>query len=143
MSAETCPFCAIAAGDAPASVVVDDSTVIAFMDRRQAVAGHVLVIPRRHVPDIYALNPDEAAVVMRVAVRVAQALRSLYDPPGLNLWQSNGEAGGQEVAHFHLHVQPRQADDGLLRIYPDGSPPVGTPAQLDAMASSLRAHLQT
>ncbi len=142
MSTDDCPFCAIAAGNTAASMVLDEGTVLAFIDLRQAIPGHVLVVPRRHVPDIYALAPDEAAAVMQVAVRVARALRSRYDPPGLNLWQSNGEAGGQEVGHFHLHVHPRQDRDGLLHVYPDGPPPPGARMSLDAMANSLREHLR-
>lgn len=141
MTHAACPFCAIASGTAPASVILDDGKVLAFMDLRQAVPGHVLVVPRRHVPDIYALAPDEAAAVMQVAVRVARALRATDDPPGLNLWQSNGEAGGQEVFHFHLHVQPRRIDDGLVRIYPDGPPPPSDAAERDAIARSLRVQL--
>jgi histidine triad (HIT) family protein len=143
MTVADCPFCAIAAGDAPASVVHEDGKVLAFMDRRQAVPGHVLVVPRRHVPDIYALDGSEAAGVMRVAVRVARALRAEYNVPGLNLWQSNGEIGGQEVLHFHLHVHPRRPGDGLLRVYPDGSPSCTGAEGLEGMARSLRSRLQT
>lgn len=143
MSAEVCPFCAIAAGDAPASIVVDDDIVLAFMDQRQAVAGHVLVIPRRHVPNICALSPAEAAAVMQAGVRVARALRVAFDPAGMNLWQSNGAAAGQEVNHFHLHLHPRFMGDGLLHVYPDGVPAQSTPAELDEMACLLRTHLPT
>ncbi|GAA0252072.1 HIT family protein [Rhodanobacter caeni] len=139
--ADSCPFCAIARGAAPASVVLDEGKVLAFMDWRQAVPGHVLVIPRRHVPDIYALADDEAAAVMQAAVRVARALRAACDPPGLNLWQSNGEAGGQEVFHFHLHVHPRRIDDGLLRVYPDAVPPRSDADRLAAIAQALKARL--
>ena len=142
MSATECPFCAIAAGRAPAGMVVDDGTVLAFMDLRQAVPGHVLVVPRRHVPDIYGMAPDEAAAVMQVAVRVARALRDEYDLPGLNLWQSNGAAGGQEVPHFHLHVHPRRVGDGLMRVYPGGVPSPAGAAELAARAQSLRARLR-
>ncbi|MFC5527262.1 HIT family protein [Rhodanobacter ginsengisoli] len=143
MTAAACPFCAIAAGDAPASVIHDDGKVLAFMDLRQAVPGHVLVVPRKHVPDLYALDDGEAAGVMQVAVRVARALREAYHVPGLNLWQSNGEAGGQEVLHFHLHVHPRRPGDGLLRVYPQGSPPCTGAEELEAMARSLRSRLQS
>ncbi|MEP7187204.1 MAG: HIT domain-containing protein [Rhodanobacter sp.] len=142
MNAVDCPFCAIASGATRASLLLDKGGVLAFMDLRQAIPGHVLVVPRRHVPDIYDLAPDEAAAIMQVAVRVARALRSRYDMPGLNLWQSNGEAGGQEVGHFHLHVHPRQDSDGLLRVYPDGLPPPAARMSLDAMANSLREHLR-
>lgn len=141
MTAPTCPFCAIAAGNAPASVILDDGPVLAFMDLRQAVPGHVLVVPRRHAPDIYALSADEAASLMQAAVRVAQALRAEFDPPGLNLWQSNGEVAGQEVFHFHLHVHPRRPDDGLWQVYPGGPPPPSGSGQLDTLAHALRQRL--
>lgn len=136
-----CPFCAIAAGKAPAAIVADDGVMLAFMDLRQAVPGHVLVVPRRHAPDLYMLTPDEAAAAMRMAQRVAQALRAAFDPPGLNLWQSNGWAGGQEVFHFHLHVQPRRVDDGLLRVYLDGVPAAAKAEELDVLAQALRMRL--
>ena len=55
---------------------------------------------------------------MRTTVAIACAVREVFAPDGLNLWQSNGAAGGQEVPHVHVHVMPRWAGDGLLRIYP-------------------------
>jgi histidine triad (HIT) family protein len=141
VSAAACPFCAITAGGSPAAIVADEGDVLAFLDLRQAVPGHVLVVPRRHAPDLYALTPDEAAGAMRLAQRVARALRDAFDPPGLNLWQSNGRAGGQEVFHFHLHVQPRRVGDGLLRVYPGGAPRPAGADELDALARALRARL--
>lgn len=80
---------------------------------------------------------------MRVAVRIARAAEAVFAPDGLNLWQSNREAGGQEVPHVHLHVQPRMRGDGLLRIYP-GQPPAATGrAALDAWGGRLRDVLRT
>lgn len=142
MNAAACPFCAIVAGEAPAAIVEEDSAVLAFMDLRQAVPGHVLVVPRRHAPDIYALTPGEASAAMRMAQRVALALRAEFDPPGLNLWQSNGDAGGQEVFHFHLHVQPRRVGDGLMRVYPHGVPSATKIGELEAIAQTLRPRLR-
>ncbi|MCY7312120.1 MAG: HIT domain-containing protein [Pseudoxanthomonas sp.] len=136
-----CPFCAVVDGSLPASRVAETAHAIAFMDLRQAVQGHVLVVPRKHVENIYALDAALAAELMQLAVRVAQALGAAMDPPGLNLWQSNGEAGGQEVAHFHLHVQPRRSDDGLLRIYSEGVPEPAPREVLDRLADSIRPYL--
>jgi histidine triad (HIT) family protein len=136
--AQGCPFCAIVAGELPASVVWEDAQVVAFLDLRQAVAGHVLVVPRQHVETLYELDEDTAATLMRVAHRMAVAIRACWDPPGLNLWQSNGAAGGQEVPHVHLHVQPRRVSDGLLRIYTDGAPASTARMQLDDWAAMLR-----
>lgn len=133
-----CVFCAILAGELPARMVWEDAQVVAFMDLRQAVPGHVLVVPRQHAETLYALDEALAGQVMRVAHRVARALRDTLAPDGLNLWQSNGEAGGQEVPHFHLHVQPRRHGDGLLEVYPMGVPAPSTMAQLEPLAARLR-----
>jgi len=138
LSDDDCVFCRIIAGEIPASRVLERSGVLAFMDLRQGVPGHVLVLPRRHVATIYELDPALAGELMAVAVEVAQAMRRAWAPEGLNLWQSNGEAGGQEVPHVHLHVQPRRLGDGLLRIYPD-APPTLPRAELDVLAAQLRS----
>lgn len=138
-SADGCAFCAILAGTLPASRVHEDDQVVAFMDLRQAVPGHVLVVPRRHVETLFELDEDTAAQLMRVAVRIARAADAVFAPDGLNLWQSNREAGGQEVPHVHLHVQSRMKGDGLLRIYPDAPPTPATRAVLDRLATTLRA----
>ena len=141
MIAVGCPFCAIVAGRLEASVVAQTPTALAFLDMRQAVPGHVLVVPRQHVEDIYAIEPAVAGEVMQLGVRVAQALRAVFQPPGLNLWQSNGVAGGQEVPHFHLHVQPRRVADGLLRVYPGGQPAPASRDALERMAEGIRLSL--
>lgn len=141
MSAGDCPFCAIIVGSLPASRVWEDATAIAFMDLRQAVPGHVLIVPRQHVETLDALDEETAAHLMRLAVRISKAAVAAFAPPGFNLWQSNGGAGGQEVPHVHLHVQPRRIGDGLLRIYPDALPAAADPEMLEALAVELRARL--
>ncbi|WP_130619295.1 HIT family protein [Dyella amyloliquefaciens] len=136
-----CPFCDIAAGRLGASVVAQTDRVMAFLDLRQAVVGHVLVIPRQHVDTIFEIDPELAGEVMQLGVRVAQALREAFHPAGLNLWQSNGAAGGQEVPHFHLHVQPRRVGDGLLRVYAGHPPAPASPDVLDGLAARIRTFL--
>ncbi|MGO1003921.1 HIT family protein [Lysobacter sp. CA196] len=135
-----CIFCAILAGHAPASRVYEDEVAVAFMDLRQAVEGHVLVVPRRHIEDIYALDEATAGHLMAVAVRIAKVLAAEDRPAGLNLWQSNGEAGGQEVPRVHLHVQPRREHDGV-HLYRDGLPAPADRAVLDRLAERIARHL--
>jgi len=136
-----CVFCKILARQLSASFVAEDETTVAFMSLRQPVPGHVLVIPRRHAPTIYDLTPDEGAAVMNLAIRVARGLRRVYSPAGLNLWQSNGEIAGQEIDHFHLHLQPRKAHDGMWDIYPNGVPASSPRERLDELAAQLRSHI--
>ena len=138
--AQGCVFCAIVAGEAPASVVWEDPVVVAFMDLRQPNSGHVLVIPRRHITDILELDDQTGASLMAGTARVARAVAKAFSPDGLNIWQSTGEAAGQEVFHLHLHVMPRRTGDTLFRPYTELPPP--TPREtLDAFAEELRTRL--
>jgi len=135
-----CVFCAILAGRSDAALVAETDHAVALVDPRRAHAGHVLVIPRRHVERFHQLDDSDAVAMMRLAVRVARALELAFAPAGLSLWQSNGEAAGQEVPHVHLHLMPRAAGDGLLRIYPGDGPPVAEAwSARDAVARRFRA----
>ncbi len=138
--ADECVFCAIVAGTEPASVVWEDSLAMAFMDLRQPNPGHVLVVPRAHIADILELDDHTGAALMAGTTRVARGVARAFAPDGLNVWQSTGEAAGQEVFHLHLHVMPRQTGDTLFRPYTELPPP--TPrATLDALAEELRGQL--
>lgn len=115
MSADDCPFCAIVTGDAPASVVYEDDTVVAFLDIRPANPGHTLVVPRVHSDGLAGLSEADGEHVFGVAMRVAAAIRGSEDlrSDGINLFLADGEAAGQEVFHVHLHVVPRIEDDSV------------------------------
>jgi histidine triad (HIT) family protein len=131
-----CIFCAIAAREAGASVVFEDARTMAFMDLRQMSPGHVLVIPKTHVPDIFDLDAATGAALMSTIVGVARAVRDALHPDGINISQSNGEAAGQEVFHAHFHVLPRMQGDGMLRFYPR-HPDNPSRAELNAIAQKI------
>jgi histidine triad (HIT) family protein len=107
-----CVFCSIVAGEAPAERVLEDDLTVAFMDVSPATDGHVLIVPRRHQADVFALEPPETDAVWRSTVRVAHAVRDALRPDGMNIHQSNGRIANQHVFHFHLHVIPRYATGG-------------------------------
>ena len=115
---EPCVFCDILRGKAPASRVFEDEHTLAFMDLRQFHPGHVLVIPKRHLPDVRHLDDALGNALMQTVVRVTRAVSAAFPSDGMNLWHSIGAAGGQEVFHLHMHVLPRLEGDGLLQIYP-------------------------
>lgn len=137
---EGCIFCEIVRGEAEASVAYEDEATLAFMDLRQFHPGHTLVVPKRHIVDIYELDDATGTALMSSVARVARGVRAALEPEGLNVWQSNGAAGGQEVFHLHFHVLPRWSGDGLLRIYPR-RPDYPTRATLDETAGMIRAAL--
>ena len=140
MTAERCVFCEIIAGTAPAAVVHETERTITVVDPRQAHPGHVLVIPKQHVENVYALPDEIAAELMQTVVRISRAVRDAFSPDGLSLWQSNGPGAHQEVPHLHIHVHPRWKGDTILRVYSGtvDKPPVNV---LQDRADLIRTHL--
>ena len=133
-----CVFCQIVAGRIPSTKVHEDELTLAFMDIGEVNPGHVLVAVKPHVENIYGLDETLAAAVFRTAARVARATQKAYAPEGLTLYQANGVAAGQTVFHFHLHLVPRYAQDGMRLSWPAKNPPR---EQLEANAARLRAAL--
>jgi histidine triad (HIT) family protein len=139
-SSDGCVFCGIADGHLPSSLVVESPRVLAFMDIDPVTPGHVLVVPRQHLPALADLPDDVADEMFAVARQVAAALRrGPLRCDGINLFYADGAAAFQEVFHSHLHVFPRHAGDGFRIDARWGSnPSVDT---LDAHAAAIRAHL--
>ncbi|MDT0344775.1 HIT family protein [Streptomyces litchfieldiae] len=132
-----CLFCAIARGDAEASVVYDDGTVLAFMDLQPVTPGHLLVVPRAHVAGLTDLDPGLGTEIWRVGHQLALALRrSTLRCEGINVFLADGEAAFQEIFHLHLHVFPRFRGDDF-RLVADWYP--RERAELDATAAAVRA----
>ncbi len=113
-----CIFCRIIRGELDSATIYEDESTLAFMNLRQSNEGHVLVVPRRHFEQIYDLDEETASALASTVCKVARAVRRVYAPEGLSIWQSNGPAAFQEVPHVHWHVLPRYNDDGLLVVYP-------------------------
>jgi histidine triad (HIT) family protein len=135
-----CAFCAIVEERLPVSVVLADALTLAFLDLRQYHAGHVLVIPRQHVPDIRTVDDATATALMLTVARVARAVDRTFPNDGLSIWHSAGAGANQEVPHLHFHVHPRYFGDDVLRVYPK-PPAYPDRARLDAWAGQLRATL--
>jgi diadenosine tetraphosphate (Ap4A) HIT family hydrolase len=114
-----CPFCAIARGENRSTIIVcEGETWVAFFPLKPATAGHTLLIPRRHVPDLWSVDPALAAELMNAAVRVGRAIETALTPDGMNLITSSGAEAEQTIYHLHLHLLPRYRDDGFDDIWP-------------------------
>ena len=135
-----CIFCRLVAGEIPSARVYEDDLVIAFMDIAQVNPGHVLIATKRHATNLFEITPEEAAAVMQTAQKMAEAVRIAFDPPGLTLLQANGKEGEQTVFHFHLHVLPRHANDGVGLNWPRKEP---APEVLQDYAQRLRTAWQS
>jgi histidine triad (HIT) family protein len=133
-------FCAIIDERAPASVVYEDDEVLAFMDINPVTPGHLLVVPRRHLPALSDLDDALGGHIFNVATRLAAAIRaSDVRSDGINLFYADGKAALQEIFHAHLHVIPRYAGDGFTIDADWGTNP--SHEELDAIVANIKEHL--
>ncbi|QVK21255.1 HIT family protein [Mycoplasmatota bacterium] len=108
-----CLFCKIVNGDIPSQKIYEDEDVYAFLDISPATKGHTLVIPKKHVVDIFDMDPETAAKVFSVVPKISKALKDTFNPIGLNIVNNNRKPY-QVVFHYHIHLIPRYENDGYL-----------------------------
>jgi histidine triad (HIT) family protein len=112
----------LASGEIPCAKVYEDDIAFAFMDAGQVNDGHVVVASKRPAATILDLTAKEAAHLFAVTREVAAAVERAFAPDGLTILQANRPAGWQTVPHFHLHVLPRHANDGVTLGWPRREP---------------------
>ena len=113
MRDENCIFCKLANGDISTATLYEDDDFRVILDAGPAAKGHALIIPKEHYANLYELSDELAAKVLVLAKKMITKLTDILGCDGYNIVQNNGEAAGQTVFHFHLHMIPRYKDDGV------------------------------
>lgn len=131
-----CAFCAIVERQSPARIVFESRTALAFFPTTPATTGHTLLIPKRHIRDLWDFSPSEDADLVAQILPLARALRSALRPDGFNVINSAGVAATQSVPHFHIHLLPRWYDDGFGPLWP--AKIEADEAELDRVLESVR-----
>lgn len=75
--------------------------------------GHIIISPNDHFENIYDLPESYNSKILRVAKKVALALKDAYKCDGITLLQNNEPEGGQHAFHYHLHIFPRYKNENL------------------------------
>lgn len=119
---DSCIFCKIANGEIPSNTIYEDDKFRVILDNGPATKGHALVLPKEHYADLFEMPQDLLADAAVVAKKVASNIKDKLSCDGLNLVQNNGEAAGQTVMHFHLHIIPRYENDGQHILWNPTSP---------------------
>lgn len=141
-----CQFCQIARGeeiDGPwvkhSDIVYRDADLTAFISPHwwPNNPGHVVIIPNEHHENLYVVPNHLLCAVAVLSKRMALALIEAYGCAGTSVRQHNEPAGGQDVWHYHLHVFPRYAEDGLY----ESQPALTTPEQRFPYAERVREAL--
>lgn len=136
-----CIFCSIIKGEIPAAKVFENEHVLAFLDISQVTKGHTLVIPKVHSENLFELSPEVARNLFEVVPEIANALKTEFNPVGLNAVNNNGEQAGQSVFHFHMHLIPRYGKgDGFGAVWKNNQSSY-TSEDLKKMASAINNHL--
>lgn len=112
MKKDDCIFCKIANGEIPSKTLHEDELFRVILDLNPATRGHALILPKDHATSLFDLPEETAATVLVLAKKLAAVMSEKLSCDGLNLVQNNGEAAGQTVSHFHLHMIPRYLNDG-------------------------------
>ena len=136
-----CIFCKIINGEIPAAKVYESEHVLAFLDISQVTKGHTLVIPKTHLANVYELSEEAASTLFKEVPKVANAIKKAYNPIGLNVLNNNGEAAGQSVFHYHIHLLPRYGEgDGFGAVWKTHTSEY-TPEDLSQIASYIRSNI--
>jgi ATP adenylyltransferase len=130
-----CVFClasqaAAKEAETPSSdslIVFEGSSCFVILNLYPYNNGHLMVVPRRHVPSLVALTGEELAEIALLTQRSEAVLTEAYQPHGMNVGINLGKAAGAGVAeHIHVHVVPRWNGDtnfmttvGNMRVLPE------------------------
>jgi len=133
-----CLFCAIAAEEQPASIVLDTPDVVAFLDHRPLFEGHTLVVPRAHVLTLRELEAPLRDELFARVQAVAAAVQDALGADGTFVAENN--VVSQSVPHLHVHVVPRRFKDGLRGFFWPRTK-YESDAAAEAVAARIRAVL--
>ncbi|XYJ08643.1 HIT family protein [Telluria sp. B2] len=120
------PFARILRGELPCIKVYEDASTLAIMDIMPQAPGHVLVLPKEAAAELFELSEEGAVACIRTVKKVAAAVKTAMDAPGIMVAQLNGSAAGQTVPHLHFHIIPRREAAALL-------PHAAVPADMDRL----------
>ena len=132
-----CVFCQIVDGKADVSTVYEDDIVVGIMTIQPVNPGHVMVIPKKHCPQMRDMDEDIGMHLFKITLRMEQAIRSSgIRCEGINLFLADGEAAFQDVFHLHMHVFPRfKGDPFKLEADWSAKPPR---EELDRVAGQIK-----
>lgn len=135
-----CIFCKIINQEIPSYKVYEDEAVYAFLDLSQVTKGHTLVVPKKHVTDIFEYDEELAATLFSRIPKIARALeKALPDCQGMNIINNNKELAYQSVFHSHVHLIPRYSKSDDFSIHFGNHQDQYTAEELQTIAKEISA----
>lgn len=119
---DDCIFCKLANGIFATNSIYEDDDFNVILDAGPATKGHALILPKEHYANIYEMPEELLSKAMLLAKKEAGIMTERLSADGFNLVQNNGEAAGQTVFHYHLHLIPRYKNDGQHILWDPTTP---------------------
>ena len=126
-----CVFCEALQSDRGRALIVGEGpTCFVILNLYPYNSGHLMIVPRRHVGTLAALEAVELSELGTLTQRAEIALSEAYQPQGINVGMNLGRPAGAGVLdHLHLHLVPRWTGDtnfmsvvGNVRVLPEELP---------------------
>lgn len=102
---DNCIFCKIAKKEIPSEIVYENDLVMAFKDANPVADTHLLLIPKKHYPDILALAASEDCA--EISTAITKAIKDIAESLGIDsfhILNNCGKEHGQSVFHVHYHL---------------------------------------
>lgn len=113
MQKKNCIFCRIIAGELESKKVFENEQFLAILDIRPAAPGHVLLLPKEHVPILPLLPEEQLLNMFRLVTELSSAVQEAMIAQRTTVFIASGYAAGQQAPHLIFHIIPREKGDGL------------------------------
>lgn len=102
---DNCIFCKIINKEIPSTIVYEDNRVFAFNDINPEAPVHVLIVPKKHIPGVNDISPDDSTYLIDIHMAAKKIAEKLgIDKSGYRLINNCGPDAGQTVFHLHYHL---------------------------------------
>ncbi|HTP04365.1 MAG TPA: histidine triad nucleotide-binding protein [Nitrospirota bacterium] len=100
-----CIFCKIIEKKMPSKTVYEDNLVTAFEDVNPQAPVHLLVVPKKHIPEIHSMTEADKDLIGHLFLTAKKIANDVgLDSKGYRMVINNGAGAGQTVFHIHLHI---------------------------------------
>ena len=113
---DDCIFCKLANGVFPTNSIYEDEDFNVILDASPATKGHALILPKEHYDNVYEMPDTLLEKTIKLAKKIIQKETDVLGCDGYNIVQNNGEAAGQTVFHFHMHLIPRYKEKNMPMV---------------------------
>ncbi len=108
-----CVFCKVINNELPSHRIFENKNILVIMDIMPLNDGHLLVMPKTHYETILDIPVDLAGEIMMISKKMARHIQTVLHSEGISMLQNNFQAAGQVIPHFHMHLIPRNSNDGV------------------------------